>query len=376
MTATLEVLVVTYNHEPYLAQALDSVLAQRTDFDVRVTVLDDCSSDSTAGIAARYAAENPGRLELRANPVNTANCRLLMEAIERSQAEFLVVLDGDDYWTDPSKLQKQVEWMRGRPGCALCYHNVRLEFDDGRPSRPKYEHSPPESSTIRDLFVRNFIATCSVMFRRAALQDIPGWFRDVMAGDWFLFLLAARSGTIAYLPDEMAVYRIHSAGRWSKMSAVDQWQYCLGLLDEMRGRFDASYHADIDRGVVNVLQYLAHAQAAAGNSVAALSSLADAKALCVEDLGPPAVVRGARSAGGDEVFNGEPGEWLSVACDCALPTSFVVCEGTGLATVFTSASELLAFLPARVGRIADGPALGICDIRDRTGAKPAAITNQ
>src|SRR5262249_23530741 len=146
--------------------------------------------------------------------------------------------------------------------CALCFHNVDVIYSDNRrPShRRNTEHQPPRS-TIHELFIRDFIATCSVMYRRTALNCIPEWYAEVEGGDWNLHLLAARSGLIGYISETLGAYRVHPGGVWSRMSPLQQWQYSEKVLMEMFQHFDPMFQPDIKKGLVNVCQYLAHAQA-------------------------------------------------------------------------------------------------------------------
>jgi glycosyltransferase involved in cell wall biosynthesis len=360
--STVEVIVISYLHAPYIGECLESILAQATDFDVHITVLDDCSADASVAIAQAFADANPGRVRVQVNAVNMNNNASLMQLIEDCRSEFVVVMDGDDYWIDPSKLQRQVQLMRGHPDCALSYHNVLLRYDDGREPAPKYSHPRAPFSTINELFVRNFIATCSVLYRRSALDDIPAWYRGVEAGDWFMHLLAARSGSIGYLPEVMAVYRIHGGGLWSRMSGTEPWLYSMRLLEDMRERFDARYHADIDLGEVNILQYLAHAQAAAGDAAAALSSLAQARGLRSPGGAPAALLRAAARAPA-KAPDGQAGRWLAIECKSALPTSFVLAGDAAMKTAYEGPRALSAFIPE--GMLAPGErlALRIVDFR-------------
>ena len=117
----VSVCMTTYNHEPYIAEAIESVLAQQTSFGVELVVGEDCSTDRTAAICREYAAKYPDRIRLVTSPENVgwrANYRRTFEAC---RGKYVAYLDGDDWWCDPRKLQMQADLMESDPGCGMCY---------------------------------------------------------------------------------------------------------------------------------------------------------------------------------------------------------------------------------------------------------------
>lgn len=211
--AELNVLTMTYNHEEYIEDCLQSVLAQRTEFPVRHLVLDHCSSDSTAGIISSYAEKYPSIqpvLLSRRRPEE--NIRGLFE---RCSAKYVALCDGDDFFTDPLKLQKQVDYLENNPQCALCFHPVNVVFENGMapfilpsltslPNRKKYQYH------LADLTKGNFIQTNSVVYRWRFRNGLPTWFRsDICPSDWYWHMLHAEEGRIGFLPDIMSLYRRH-----------------------------------------------------------------------------------------------------------------------------------------------------------------------
>ncbi|MGB3673079.1 MAG: glycosyltransferase [Candidatus Nanopelagicales bacterium] len=261
----VDVLVPAYNHEEFVAQALDSILMQSIDAPFQITVLEDFSTDATRSIVQRYASTHPEIIRLRLNEHNLNNGRSMMAAIEQSRATYIAVLEGDDYWVSADKLQKQVDLLDQHADCAFAHHNFHVVYDDGRASHLKHPPGQQGFSSIHDMFRSNFVSTCSTMYRRSSLQAIPEWFCDALVGDWPLHLLAARSGRIAYIDEPMATYRIHAGGLWSKMSPVAQAETTVTILKQMFGQFEPEYYADIRNGLANGYRDLANAQAAAGD---------------------------------------------------------------------------------------------------------------
>lgn len=361
---SVDVIVLTYNHRHFIKQALDSVLMQSGEFKLRATIIDDFSTDGTREVVQQYARSRPDVIRLRLHDSNLNSGRPLMEEILRSKADYVAILEGDDYWLRPDKLQKQIHYLHVHRDCAICYHNVYVIYEDGRRlTHLKNPENQPLRSCIHDLFVRDFIATCSVIYRRTALDSIPDWYADVEGGDWNLHLLAAQSGFIGYIREPLGVYRVHSAGVWSSMSAVQQWQYSADVLCEMFSHFDATFHRDIQNGLVNVYQYLAHAQAAAGDLIGSLESLRKARindrsqwpsSPTIVDMLPSKLILGAGQAG--EALE------LSIQCKTALPTSFVVFNGTPLKTEFKSPSLLCGYVPFSLLKCAGSYPVHVIDL--------------
>jgi glycosyltransferase involved in cell wall biosynthesis len=221
--------LITYDHAPFIAQAIESVLMQQTRFDFELLIGEDDSRDGTRQIVTEYQARYPGRIRLLLNDrkkvvyVNGKPTGLWNFAnnIRQSRGEYIALLEGDDYWSSPLKLQKQVEFLENRRDCALCFHNVRI-LGEPEPAREELHHTQPMRAKydIEDLLGGNFMHTCSVMFRSGLFGDFPRWYFKCPMGDWPLHILNAQHGRIGYLDEVMAVYRKHGKGAWSAQTQV------------------------------------------------------------------------------------------------------------------------------------------------------------
>lgn len=210
----LTVLTMTYNHEKYIAACMDSVLAQRTKFPVRHIVLDHHSTDGTPAIVAAYAERHPSiRPVLLSQHRNNES---VMGLFLRCWTKYAALCDGDDYFIDPLKLQKQVDFLENRPHCALCFHPVAVVYEDG--AHPNFVFPPVsqlprgirEEYYLADLIRGNMIQTNSVVYRWRFREGVPSWFRpDLCPGDWYWHLLHAEEGKIGFLREIMSVYRRH-----------------------------------------------------------------------------------------------------------------------------------------------------------------------
>lgn len=210
----VSVLILTYNQENFIAQAIDSALMQQVDFDYEIVIGEDCSADRTREIVRQYAENYPDKINPLFQPQNL-NKGNFVATFKACQGQYIALLDGDDYWTSPHKLQKQVDFLDNHPECAMCFHNVTLFYEDG--SREPWNRCPvnqKEISTIEDLLKGNFISTCSVMFRNGLFGEFPELFYKTAIGDWPLHILNAQYGNIGYINEVMGAQRIHSGGVW------------------------------------------------------------------------------------------------------------------------------------------------------------------
>jgi len=231
----VSVLTMAYNQEAYIAQCMESVLEQETDFPVQHLVLDHCSRDGTQDIIAEYALRHPSiRPLLLSSRIPGQNVHALFS---RCRSEFAALCDGDDYFTDPHKLQQQVDLMRSNPECSLCFHPVRVLYED-EPDRvrsyPPLEVLPRGVRPfyyLSDLVKFNFIQTNSALYRWRFTEGIPDWFRaDLCPGDWYWHLLHAERGKIGFINKEMSVYRRHKGG-----------VYYLAEVDRLKHRFTTGW---------------------------------------------------------------------------------------------------------------------------------------
>ena len=214
----VSVVSTTHNQEAYVREAFDSFVAQQTDFPVEVVVADDASTDATPVIIREYADRYPHLFRPIFRSENLGLNRNLVGALSVARGEYVALCEADDYWIDPLKLSKQVTFLDRHPQTAVCFHPVRVIWEDGRADDSEF---PPVSwrrdLTLDALIRRNFIQTNSVVYRRLPrYDDIPA---DVMPLDWYLHVRHAARGNIAMLPETMSVYRRHSQGMWYNAAA-------------------------------------------------------------------------------------------------------------------------------------------------------------
>ena len=223
----VSVCITTYNHEQFIAQALDGVLSQQTNFDYEILLGEDQSSDRTREIAKEYAARHPERIRLFLHDYphdyqRNGGANNFVHNIKNARGKYIALLDGDDYWTSPQKLQKQVDLLEAHPECSGCFHNVLMDHE-GAPEKNRLFHMAPLAKRyfgLKDIVSSHFIPTCSTVFRASMFAEFPDWYLEMPMGDWPLHILNAEHGPYAYLDEVMATYRIHGGGVWSGNSRL------------------------------------------------------------------------------------------------------------------------------------------------------------
>ena len=212
---TVSVCMITYNHEAYIAQAIEGVLMQQTDFPVELIIGEDCSTDHTREIVQTYATRYPGRIRALLNDHNLGPQYNFVATLKECRGKYVALCEGDDFWTDPHKLQKQVDFMETHPDYAMCFHLTyklyeatgEIVLDKGKSKKNSYNINDVINS-------RCIIYTTSVLFRNWLIQELPLWFSESPVGDTPLFILLAQYGKIGLIKQPMAVYRIHPKGLW------------------------------------------------------------------------------------------------------------------------------------------------------------------
>lgn len=207
----VSVITITYNQEGYIREALDSFLAQKTEFSFEVIVADDCSTDGTADIVREYHKRYPDIFRPILRTKNIGAQRNFKDAITKTKGEYIALCEGDDFWTDTEKLQKQVNFMESHPDYAVCFHVVRVFFENGEEKDTIFPDRTGHFTT-KNLLGGNFIQTNSVMYRKQ--KDYSKMVSDVMPYDWYLHLYHAQFGKIGFIDQVMSAYRRHAGGMW------------------------------------------------------------------------------------------------------------------------------------------------------------------
>lgn len=216
----VSVIMLAYNHEKFIAQAIEGVLMQQTNFEYELVIGEDFSPDKTRQICLDYEAKFPDKVRVlkREKNLGGGGQPNFIDCYKNtSSSTYVALCEGDDYWTSPHKLQKQVDFLEKSTDFAMCFHNTEVVFfEENQPSYRLNEDLTKDIFTLDDLIGEDeiwFMATASIMYRRAAIGNLPDWFVKTKSGDIPLHILAARNGKIKYINELMAAYRKHAGGQ-------------------------------------------------------------------------------------------------------------------------------------------------------------------
>jgi hypothetical protein len=160
--------------------------------------------------------------------------------------QYVALLEGDDYWVDPHKLQKQVDYLDSHPDCVICAHIAQAINENGdNVNRILPKETEREIFGLDDILEGYFFHTSSVMFRNSVVQEEPDFLIRLPAGDWSLFVSLAQHGTIAFIHQIMSVYRIHSGGWWTATPPLDRWVLSVGFYQHWYDQLGPRYHGRI-----------------------------------------------------------------------------------------------------------------------------------
>jgi glycosyltransferase involved in cell wall biosynthesis len=221
----VSVVTITYNHEKYIRHTLDSFMMQQVDFPFEVVIADDASTDNTQAIIKEYEQKYPSVIHPILRKKNMGAVQNSLSSLQAATGEYIALCEGDDYWTDPSKLQIQADFLDAHKAYALCFHPVKVFFEN----HEKKSYAFPESKenrkfNISELLKSNFIQTNSVMYRKQKYDNLP---QDILPLDWYLHLYHAQFGKIGFVNKAMAAYRRHEGGLWweaSKKNRAEFWR--------------------------------------------------------------------------------------------------------------------------------------------------------
>ncbi|MCF8387423.1 MAG: glycosyltransferase, partial [Bacteroidales bacterium] len=265
--AVVSVCVQTYNHVNFIKENLEGILMQKTNFPIEILLGEDESNDGTREICMEYAGKysekirlflhsRVNNIEINGQPTGRFN---LLYNLSKAQGKYVAFCEGDDYWTDPYKLQKQVHFMEANEDFAICHHNMQVIYEEK--NKERHLSNPPdgnEVTTIEDLAYGNYIFTASCVFRNNLFGEFPDWYAECPIGDYPLHMLNAQFGRIRYIPEVMGGYRVHKGGVWESKDSIyrkNKWVY---MLDLMKNQFSTNINKQLTEQQIIVYEDLIH----------------------------------------------------------------------------------------------------------------------
>lgn len=260
-TPLVAIRCITYNHESYIRDALEGFVMQKTNFPFVAIVHDDASTDTTADIIREYAEKYPdiirpifeteNQYSKAGNPLG----RIMQEAIELVGAKYVAMCEGDDYWTDPYKLQKQVDFLESHPEYGMCYTKIR-RYDQIKSKFIDEWGGPYES--FSDLLVGNTIPTVSVLLRadmiKLYMDDIKPEEQNWKMGDYPKWLYISAKSRIKFLPEITGVYRILNQSASHLVNLSNQIKFIINYR-EIALYFAQRFDNNLDNNINNDVKF-------------------------------------------------------------------------------------------------------------------------
>ena len=226
---------LVYNHEAYLRDCLDGFVMQKTNFRYVAIVHDDCSTDKSSAILTEYAEKFPDIIkpiyedENQYKKVGALGLNHIMnKAIEATGAKYVAMCEGDDYWTDPQKLQKQVDFLESHSDYTMCFHGADVLNETYRRVDCACENISTREYFTEDAFPKWQIPTASIMYRYKEVMSYPlKREEDFEAGDVVLNLRCMATGRVWGMAEHMCIYRMNQGGVTSRSETMnDRLKMC------------------------------------------------------------------------------------------------------------------------------------------------------
>ncbi len=245
----LSILLVTYNHKKYIRQALHSLIRQVIEGPLELVIADDGSSDGTLDIIREYEQENPRfQFKYLSNTSNLGITKNYQRGFAACSGEYVAVLEGDDYWVSPMKLQRQCDFLDAHWECDLCAVNYLIYEEELAKFTPRTTiglgyRLLSARQLIGDHLASNF-STC--LYRKTALNALPHGLFEITSYDWIVNICVARRSLIGFLEEPMSVYRLHSGGVWTQKSNIDKLQAQLDLIPAYDALSSHIFHSEFE----------------------------------------------------------------------------------------------------------------------------------
>lgn len=209
--------MIAYNVEKYIVEAIESVLAQEVNFSYELLIGEDCSKDSTRQIALEYEQKYRGRIRVLQHEKNlglTPNCVATHNAC---RGKYIALLDSDDYWTNPHKLQMQIDFLEQYPEYAGCGHQSLKIFDFKQQEESLFGETKDRDYTLDDMITHRKFHTSSFVYRKEIWDTCGGIPPGISSNERAIYPMVAIFGKIKYFKESMCVYRFTGAGLSSRV---------------------------------------------------------------------------------------------------------------------------------------------------------------
>lgn len=237
----VSVCMITYNHEKFISEAIEGVLMQKTTFPIELIIGEDCSTDTTRSICIDYQKKYPEIIKLQLPETNKGMMRNFIENMQAATGKYIALCEGDDYWTDPYKLQKQVDFLEANPEYSIIFHNAHEKIQATFQSKP-FSIIEDREYSGGEIIINWIIPTASVLFKRHINIQFK-YQKFLIFGDTPLFLKLLEYGKMYGSSDIMSVYRRHENGA---VFYKNEFKKLIKHLKYLNLEFDNKYSKSIN----------------------------------------------------------------------------------------------------------------------------------
>lgn len=256
----VSVCMITYGHEKYIEEAINSVLIQECDFEFELIISNDCSPDATDSVIENIISSHPlsYRIKYIRHEKNLGMMPNFLFTLEQCNGFYIAICEGDDFWTDKLKLQKQVDFLRENEDCSLCFHNASVYNEITNQTKLFVNKYHKSFYTAEDILENWLIPTASMLFVNVLKQDkLPQFFAKAMHGDLALQLFLYEFGNFGLLNENMCTYRINENGATQTIFKEINYKYMyLQQLEEMKIYFNGKYNRFFNKSIIHIYQNL------------------------------------------------------------------------------------------------------------------------
>lgn len=244
----VSVCMITYNHEKFIEEAINGVLLQECEFEIELILANDCSTDKADEVIQNMLKTHPkaSMIKYFKHEKNIGMMPNFIFALQQCKGKYIALCEGDDYWTDPLKLQKQVDFLEGNDDYSGCFHNtMMINEKDVSPVLKAWRTYTKETFLLEDTISEiALFHTSSFVFKRKLLF-LPEWFSKVQSGDMALFALIASKGPLHRIDNFMSMYRKNETGITNTITLNDYHKNRIKLLAHFKETFTEDVHYKI-----------------------------------------------------------------------------------------------------------------------------------